>query len=156
MPAGQERAERLPGRTGEGQVDGAVGQPLAPVALGDLVAEDRADGAVDVADLELGPHRLAALEGRLGDPDQLVVERLVEAVVLLLGAVEVLVVELAELTGAGRLVEDRRQVEPGGLPVVHRLAHVERVDPADRLVERAEAELGQQLAHLLRRCTRRT
>ena len=34
-----------------------------------------------------------------------------------------------------RLVQDRRQVETGGLPVVDRLRDVERADLADRLVE---------------------
>ena len=48
--ARQERAERLPGRAGERDVDGVVGQAVAAVALGDLAAEHRADGAVDVAD----------------------------------------------------------------------------------------------------------
>ena len=38
---------------------------------------------------------------------------------------------------------------PDGLPVVDRLDDVERADLADRLVEGAEAELGEELAHLL-------
>ena len=64
MPARHERAERLPGRAGEGHVDRVVGQPVAGVALGDLVAEHRADGAVDVADRQLEPHRLAVAAAR--------------------------------------------------------------------------------------------
>ena len=42
-----------------------------------------------------------------------------------------------------------RQVEPGRLPVVHGAHRVERLDLADRLVEAAEAELGEELADLL-------
>ena len=49
---GEERAEALPGRTVELEVDRAVGQQLFAAALGDFVAEDRADGAVGVDDLE--------------------------------------------------------------------------------------------------------
>ena len=47
---GQEGPEALAGRAGEGQVEGAVGQSLAAVELDDAVAEDRAHGAVHVAD----------------------------------------------------------------------------------------------------------
>src|SRR5699024_385967 len=46
---GQERPEGLARRSEEGQVDRAVGQALAPVALGHLVTEHGADRAVDVA-----------------------------------------------------------------------------------------------------------
>ena len=62
--ARQERAERLPGRAGEGQVDGAVGQARAAVRAGHLRAEHRADGAVDVADGSVGTHRLAVGRAR--------------------------------------------------------------------------------------------
>ena len=80
--ARQERAEGLAGGAGEGDVDGVVGQAGAGVPLGDLVAEHGADGAVDVADRQLDAHRGAVFEGVGGELDQLVVERLVEAVVL--------------------------------------------------------------------------
>ena len=43
-------AEALPGGAGELHVDGAVGQPLVAVALGDLAREHGAGGAVGVAD----------------------------------------------------------------------------------------------------------
>ena len=46
-------------------------------------------------------------------------------------------------------MQDRREVEPGRLPVVDRPAGVERLGVADRLGERAEAERGEVLAHLL-------
>src|SRR4029079_2728745 len=62
---GHERAERLSVRPGQRDVDRAVGEALALVALGHLVPEDRADGAVDVAHLELGAHRLRPLPGGL-------------------------------------------------------------------------------------------
>ena len=49
----QERPERLAGRTREGQVDGALGQPGGAEATGEQRSQHRADGAVDVADGEL-------------------------------------------------------------------------------------------------------
>jgi hypothetical protein len=110
------------------------------------VPEHGADGAVDVADGELGAHRLAALERGCGDPDQLVVERPVEPVVLAAGVPEVLTGELLADVGD---VEDRREVEPGRLPVVDRRRDVEGADLPDRLVEGAEAQLRQELADLL-------
>ncbi len=78
-----------------------------------------------------------------GLADQLVVERLVEVVLLALAIVD-------RDTGPRRLpVQEPRQVDPPRLPVIDRLHHVELVDPADQLVEAAEAELRHQRAHFL-------
>src|SRR5690606_33493780 len=52
-PTGEERAERLAGGAGEGDVDGVVGQTFGAVAFGDLVAEHGADSPVDVADRQV-------------------------------------------------------------------------------------------------------
>ncbi len=49
----------------------------------------------------------------------------------------------------GRHVQDRREIEAGRLPVIDCLLHVEQLRPADRLVERAEPQGGEQRAHLL-------
>ena len=93
---------------------------------------------------DLDAHRLAPLERGRGLADQLLVERLVEPVVLRLRAEQGLA--LVGVLGRG---EDRREVETVGLPVVDRGAGVEHLDVADRLGDRAEAERGEQLAHLL-------
>ena len=139
----EERAERLPGRADEREVDGAVGQALAAVAPGDLLAEHRAHGAVDVAHRQLGADRPAGLE-RLGSQlDELVVERAVETVVL-----RDRTAPRSALRQVGD-VEDRAQVEAARLPVVDGPRGVEHLGVADRLLEGAEAELGEQLAHLL-------
>ncbi len=143
MPARQERAERLPGRAEEGQVDGVVRQARAAVAAGQLGAEHRADRAVDVADRQLRPDRLAALEGILGEGDQVVVEGLLQPVVLAGGAPQ------RRALGQVRQVQDRRQVEPAGLPVLDRPRGVEHLGVADRLVQRPEAQRGEVLADLL-------
>src|SRR3954452_5976710 len=81
-PSGDERAEGLAGRPGDRDVDRAVGQPVAAVSLGDLVTQDGAHGAVDVANLHLGADRFTLVQGVARELDQLVVERLVERVVL--------------------------------------------------------------------------
>ncbi len=95
-----EGAEALAGAAVEVQMHGVVGQAL-PVALGDLVAEDGADDAVDVADRQRGADFFAALEGGFAEVEQRGdVERLLEAVILRLGA------EAADFGADRRLVED--------------------------------------------------
>ncbi len=86
---------------------------------------------------------LAVQDRRLGEADQLDVERVLEAVVLADRLVHRLAVRVL------RHGEDRADVEARGLPVVDRRARVERLDVADHLGHRAEAERGHQLAHLL-------
>ncbi|GMA85060.1 hypothetical protein GCM10025868_03100 [Angustibacter aerolatus] len=139
--ARHEGPERLAGRAGERDVDRALGQPLR-VPLGHLVAEHRADGAVHVAHRQRDAHRLGVLERVAAQRDRLVVERLLQAVVLpddpmARGAL-----------GQPRVGEHRPQVEAGGLPVVDGAAGVEQVDAADGLVDAAQPERGQVLAHL--------
>ena len=72
-----------------------------------------------------------------------VVERLLQAVVLQ--------PRLAPPDGVRDvgLGEHGGEVQPGGLPVRDRRLGVEQVDPPDGLVERAQAERREQLAHLL-------
>src|SRR5690606_28166265 len=80
--AGDERAERVAGRAGEGDVDGVVGQPAGAALPGQLVAEHGPDGPVDVADgqFELDPR--AVLDRALGELDEGVVQGLLQPVVL--------------------------------------------------------------------------
>ena len=60
------------------------GKPVAAVAAGELAAEDRADGAVDIADRQLERDRLAALERRhAAGTKRRHVERRLEAVLLI-------------------------------------------------------------------------
>ena len=120
-------------------------QFLAP-PLGDLVAEDRADRAIRVDDLQLLADRLAVFERRLGQVEQLrAVERQLEAVVLLARAVRADV--------RVRLLDRRQQlgeVEAVGLPMLDRGVRFQAIDAADHFVDRAEAELGHDLAGRLR------
>ena len=142
LAARDERADRLSAGTGEGHVDGVVGKSLATIAARDLVTEHRAERTVHVADVHRDRHALAMLEGRLCLGDELVVERLVEFMVLF-----------------DRLVQDRaghraglhehvRQIDAFGLPAAHRLVLVEALHMAHGLLERTEAQLGEDLTHL--------
>ncbi len=141
---GHEGAEALPGRAGEGQRDRVVGQPGGAVAPADLRAEQRPHRAVDVGDGQgdrhrrpVGQRRARRRPGRRGPapsrargPAAAIWRRPM----------------LSGTSGCASTVDRSR---PGRLPVRHRGLGVEQVDPADRLVERAQAERGQQLAHLL-------
>ena len=82
MPRGTNAPKLCPAEPAEADVDRAVGQAVAALAPGDLVAEHRADGAVDVADRQLELHRLPVARGGRLQRDELQVERAVEAVVL--------------------------------------------------------------------------
>src|SRR5439155_16839713 len=59
---GEKRPEALTGRARELGVNRAIGQQIIAPPLGDLVAERRADRAIDVADRLFDRHRLAALD----------------------------------------------------------------------------------------------
>ena len=125
---GQECAEALPGRAGELELDGVVRQAVRAVPPRDLSAQHGADGAVHVADGQLEFHRCAVVESFTRVIDELVIERLVEAVVLCSGAAA------RDAAGNGRAVEDRREVQPARLPVIHGFAHFEAVHAADDFV----------------------
>src|ERR1700757_4394098 len=111
------------------------------IAPRDFARQHRANGTMDVPDLALDAHRLAALERRPSRRDQLVVERSVEVVVLPLAIVD-------RHPGPGRCaMEQTAQIDALGLPVLDRPNHVALVDPADHLLETSEAELRHQLAN---------
>ena len=98
----------------------------------------------DVADRQLERDRLAPLQGRLAGRDQRrPVERRLEPVIL--------VADLADrdVRADVRPVEDLAEVQAPGLVMVDGLPHVEEIAAADHLVDRAEPELGHQLAHFL-------
>ena len=121
------------------------GRQILAVSLGDLVAEDRADRAIGVDDLELGADGRAVFQRRPGQVEQLgAVERQLEAVVLAAGAIGAHV--------RPRFLdrfEQTRQIEPVRFPVLDRVVGFEAIDAADHLVDRAEAELGHELAGVL-------
>ncbi len=142
-PRGHESAEALPGRTGEGQRDGVVGQSRRPVAPADLRAEQRPHRAVDVGDGEVDGHRGPVGQGRRALVEEGVVECLLQPMVL--------PPQLAPAHGVGHvgLRQHGGQVQAGGLPVGDRRVGVQQIGAADGLVEGVQAERGQVLADLL-------
>ena len=87
--------------------------------------------------------RLLRVQRLAAHHDQLLVQRLVQAVVLLGAVVQVLVHERRV-----RLVQHRRQVQLVRLPVRARQRGVQRADLADRLVDGAETQLRHVFADL--------
>ena len=144
MPLGTKAPKLLPADPSNVMSMVSVRKPLAAIGFGHLVAEHGADRAVHVGDRGREPDRRAGVERLAAHHDQLLIERLVQTVVLARTAVQVLVHERRF-----GLVQDRRQVQLVGLPVLGGLGGVQRVDLADRLVEGAEAQLGQQFPDLL-------
>ena len=139
-----EGHDALAGRAAEVDPDRAVGQAAGAIPPRHLARENRAHGAVDVADRQVESHRLAPLQRRLAEAQERGhVERLGDPVVLLF------LTERLHVIRHLRLVEDRREVEPLRLPVGDRSPGVEPVHLADHLVDRAEAELRHQFAKFL-------
>ena len=141
--ARQERPERLAGRAPQHDLHGVVRQALAAEPAGHLAAEHRADAAVFVAHIHRRAHRGTVAQGRRGERDQLVVQRLLQPVVL------------RPDPAPGRVrrqvghVQHPRQVEPARLPVRHRRHDVQQLGVPDGLGDRAEPERGEVAAHLL-------
>src|SRR5205823_4933727 len=140
---GEPGAEALSRGAGELDVDGVGRQALRAPAAGDLGGEHGAHGAVAVRDRQLEADRLAPLERRPAARDDLIVERLREAVVLQLDAAP------RDRGRYVRGVEDLRQVHALRLPVPGDVAHVQHVDAPDHVVDGAEAERCHDLAQLL-------
>src|SRR5690606_4153900 len=135
--------EGLPRRAAQGHINEPAGQAVLPKALRDLVAEHRADSAVSVAHLTVDECRSARFERLAGPRDEFDVEVLPESVVLAARVPQ----RLARLDACRG--EHGGEVESLGLPVPDSVIHLEEVTAPDSLVERAEPECGEVLAHFL-------
>src|SRR5882672_6051563 len=140
---GEESAEALPGGTCEADMDGVVRQPGMAVTLSNMPRQHRPDRAIDVAHRRLDRDLLAALERWPGQLDQAVVERLVQAVILLFAVIA------RDFGGHLRSLEDLREIEALRLPVLEALLHVEKFRAPDEIVDPADAELSHQLTRFL-------
>src|SRR5204863_5979485 len=108
----------LPGIAAERRPDCVLRQTGMAVAARNLARQHRSDRAMDIPDRMLDADRLAPLKRRLRLGDQLVVERLFEMVLL-----EFAIIDCD--TRLGRLlVQEARQVDALGLPVIDRAHHV--------------------------------
>ena len=139
-PRHAEGHHALAGGAGEVDANRAVGEPGGAVPAGDLTGEDRADGAVDVADRQVEDNGFALLDrSPAGWQERRHVERFGDPVVLRLDPVGL------DVGRHLRLVEDRGEVEPLCLPLGDRRAGVETVDAPHHLLDGAEAELRHQI-----------
>ena len=119
-------------------MDGVVRQALVAVARGNAAREHRADRAVAVAHRYDERDTFTALDRGLAALDQLVIQRDIETVVLHFG--------LAARALGGRQIEHAGEIQALRLPVLDTGAGVEQLDAPDHFVERADAELGHDLA----------
>ena len=95
-----------------------------------------------VADRQRNLDRRPVLERIPGGCDQLIVERLLQAVVLLLHAAA------RHASGNLGIVKNGGIIQAARLPVVDGGLHFQHVDAADHLVHGAEAECRHEFAHL--------
>jgi hypothetical protein len=89
------------------------------VSLGNLVRQDGADRAIDVADRHVDRHLFAALERGLRQLDQPVVEGFFQAVILFLAVAQ------RHIGRHARRIENARKIQPLCLPMLDALARVE-------------------------------
>ena len=142
---GQERPEALPGRAGEFETDGIVRQARRAVPA----ARSRRDSMAPTVRCTLRIGSLISigvwLSMRLARMvDQLVIERLIEAVILLRRCSGG-----PRATGAGGLYRIAEKSRPLRLPVIDGVARLQHVDAAHHLVHVAEAQLRHVSPHLL-------
>ena len=123
--------------------DRPFGQPLRAVSDRDRVREEPADRPVHVPNADVRGDRRLVLDRRLGDPDQLPIERGLERRILLARSPE------RGARGNVGCHEQVREVDPAALPVLDRLVGDEQVDAADQILEPGDPELGHDLPGLL-------
>ena len=134
---GEEGPETLAGRAAESQLESAVGQSLAAVVLHDAVAEDRAHGAVDVANRHFQARCACLLPGPAPSCSMIFQSRW--SLCMSLCGANAAQRAAVRLVGLG---EHGREVQALGLPMLDRLVETEPLDLADHVVELAEAQFG--------------
>ena len=142
-----ERAQGLARGPDEVHLDGAVREAVQAVRLRDLVRERRADGAVDVAHRALVRHLLAPLDRRTRGGDELVIQGVLEAVVLL-GDVP----DRGAGADARRGGEDLGEVDAVELRARAQdgLVRLEEVRAPDEVIHRGVPQLGHVRPEVLR------
>ena len=138
---GHPGPEALACRALELDVDRPVRQTLVAVTLGDHARQHGAGRSVRVLDRQCQADRGAVLDRLATAFDQRAVEHAVETVILAVG--------LADPDALRRFgfVEQPREVEPLGFPVVDHRRPVQHLHLADHVLELAVAELRHPLAH---------
>ena len=115
-----------------------------PMTLGDFVAEDRADDSIDVGNRQCGGDFFALLDRRFADVEQMRdIERLLQAVILCVRAIA------SDFRAHWRRVEQLREVDALGLPMIDGVTRFKNVRAAHHLDDGAEAELSHEFTHFL-------
>ena len=139
--SGEKRTKALPGGSIELEVNRVVRQAVLAPTPGDFMAENRADCAIRVDDVELGADFRAAFNRRPREVEQLgPIKRQLKPVVLPAGAMGV--------DAVMRLLDRRqqaREVEAIRLPVLDRGIGIENIDAADQFLDCAEAQFSHHL-----------
>ena len=107
----------------------------------DLAREHGAHRAMHVADRQPEFHHRFVFDRFLGQVQELVIERLHQTVILRDRA------PAADALGHFGIVEHGLEVQPLGLPMVDRTAHLQLVDVAHHIFQLPETQLGHKLAH---------
>ena len=130
-------------RSRETQSNGIGWQALGTPTSGNLARRDGADHSVYVTYLEVRFDLFAALDRRATNLEQLGdIQRFVESVVLLHLFVT------THLRPEIRLIQNVGEVETVRLPVIDCRLRLQSIHPSDHLINRAEAELRHDFAHL--------
>src|ERR1700721_2362122 len=112
------------------------------MAAGNFSAEHGSDRAMNVAHGQFDDKGRAGFESSLGLGEQLMIERLLQAMFLRLHAAA------SHARGSWRGIENCRQIEAACFPVIDSRVFFKHVDAADHLVYATEAEFGHILPHL--------
>ena len=141
-PAGRERRQALPGTAGEAQDDRVVGQAGGPGPARDLAGEHRPDAAIGVPDRPLEHDRARPGERSGSAREEVPVECRVEAMIGRTAPAR-----RRHATRRHRR-DERAQIEARE-PRPRIVAAPEQIAPADDVLEPRDAEVGQELAHVL-------
>ncbi len=98
---------------------------------------------MNVANCERHIDRLGIFQRRFDRAHQLVIERLLQPMILLVNAVP------RDARGQRRRIENRRQIDALGLPVIAGQPSLQTVHASHHFVKGAEAEARHVFAHLL-------
>src|SRR5690606_27143745 len=142
-----ERAQALAGAAGERQIDCAPRQALIAALVSDLAGEVRADVAIDVGDLVTGDEARALAENNVA---RFLQDGLVERTLVAETFVAFARVVALEFVGRIRIVQQTGEVDGLRLRIFRILDLLKQFSAADDLVERAGAELGEVMAHIVR------
>src|SRR5262245_42998184 len=140
----EECAEALTRHAAQIDSDRIVGKASMTIALGNLSRQHGAHSSIDVADLVFDDDRRTLIKSRPGKLDEGTIKNALDVMLLRVCAA------LGRAARVFGFVEQFREIEAAGLPVLLSLGLVNELGCADDLIERAGAERGKDFSHFLR------